>query len=100
MAAIPKHCEVVIERGYLVYPESLDHSEAREVDHGKVLVGKVFAYPPCNLEVGCRNMLDHAHPLSHSLPKPISDSAIDASLKEKPRLDQDVVRGHQLIVDR
>ena len=90
-----KYGKLGIEGRGLVDTQTSHHSETRAIHDGKILVTPGDSNIPSNLQVRQCNCLDYRYPAPQAFPKSLRSFAVKFMVKQSPRLDQNMIRGHQ-----
>jgi hypothetical protein len=90
-----KYRKMRIEGCDPVNTQTPHYSEAGAIHDGKILVTPENANIPSNLQVRQSNRLDYRYPTPQAFPKSLRSFAVKLVVKQCPRFDQNVIRGHQ-----
>src|SRR5215471_12361751 len=74
--------------------EAPHYSEAGAVDDGKILILPGNSNIPSSLQVRQSNRLDYGNPTPQAFPKSLRSCRVKLVVKQRPRFDQNVIRGH------
>lgn len=89
-----KHGEMSIQGRNSVDTQAPHHSEARAINYGEILVTPRNANIPGELQACQSNRPDDRYPAAQTFPKPLCSFSVKPVVKQGPRFDQNVIRGH------